>query len=92
MYFMYGRGNGNDRQGQRLYVGAYLNNQIPSVRALVRLHQRLRDTCSFGKQSVDSERPRSVSTPEAQGEILALLEETNLRRISVEVEISAPHV
>lgn len=95
MHFMYGRANGNAREALRLYVDVHPNRQIPSVRGFVRLHQRLRDTGSFGKQSHNSGRPRSVCTPEVEVAILARVEqnpETSLRRISAEVGISNPLV
>lgn len=95
MHFMYGRANGNAREALRLYVATHPERQVPSVRLFVRLHQRLRDTGSFGKRSRDSERPRSVSNPDTENAILARVEqnpETSLRRIAAEVGISAPLV
>jgi Transposase. len=95
MHFMYGRANGNATEARRLYVDAYPNRQIPSQRMFGRIHQRLRDTGSLSKQCHLSGRPRSVSTPRAEEEILALVEQnpgTSVRRISAEVGISGPLV
>lgn len=95
MHFMYGRANGIATEARRLYVEAYPNRQIPSHRMFGRIHQRLRDTGSFSKQCHLSGRPRSVSTPRAEGEILARIEHNpgaSVRRISAEVGISYPLV
>lgn len=95
MHFMYGRANGIATEARRLYVEAYPNRQIPSDRIFGKIHQRLRDTGSVDKQSHNSGRPRSVSTPRSEEAVLARVEqnpETSVRRISAEVGISAPLV
>ena len=92
---MYGRANGNNLEARRLYAESFPNRPLPSVRIFGKLHQRLRDTGSFGKCARDSGRPRSVSTPEIEEAVLREVEqhpETSVRRMSAAVGISAPLV
>jgi len=91
MHFMYGRANGNALEARRLYAQNFPNREIPSNRIFAKLHQRLRDTGMFGKNAGDSGRPRSISTPEVEEEILAIVQEnpgTSIRRIAAQIDIS----
>ncbi|GAB1867694.1 Transposase-like protein [Camponotus japonicus] len=92
MHFMYGRANGNALEAHRLYAQNFPKREIPSNRIFAKLHQRLRDIGMFGKNAGDSGRPRSISTPEVEEEILAMVQKENpgisIRRIAAQIDIS----
>lgn len=93
MHFMYGRANGNAYEARRLYVEAYPNRLVPSDKIFTRLHQRLSDTGTFIRRTNgDAGRPRTVSTPATEVDILRRVEENpgiSTRRLSAQININA---
>lgn len=92
IHFMYGCANGNAYQAQRLYAEAFPNRLLPSDKLFTKLHQRLREYGSFSVRKSDAGRPRSVSTPEAEVNVLQRIEEnpgTSTRRLAAELNIDA---
>src|SRR5678816_1016760 len=76
MHFVYGRTNGNSLADMRLYEEMYLNRVIPHHTMFARLHQRLRETGSFKKLTNGKGRPRTVSTPDVEEQVLQELEDS----------------
>ncbi|EZA54311.1 hypothetical protein X777_06135, partial [Ooceraea biroi] len=70
MHFMYGRANSNAYGARRLYAEAFPNRALPSDKLFSKLHLRLVENGSFSVKKHDAGRPRSVSTPEAELEVL----------------------
>ena len=75
MHFMYGRANGNAYEACRLYAEAYPNRTCPSDKLFGKLHLRLRENGSFVSRIHDQGRPRSVSAPEMEDEVLRVMDE-----------------
>lgn len=56
----YGRGDGNSREGRRLYAEHYQQRRNPAHKLLTRLRQRLNESGCFAPWASDHGRPRSV--------------------------------
>lgn len=81
--------NGNGFETRHLYGKTYCNRSTPSPR-ICQIHQRLRDSEKFDKNTHDSGRPRSVSTPEIEEQILIEVGTSPIsstRRIAARVDI-----
>ncbi|KAB7494155.1 Nucleosome-remodeling factor subunit [Armadillidium nasatum] len=76
MHFVYGRANGNSLAAMRLYEEMYPNRVIPHHTMFARLHQRLGETGSFKKLTNGNGRPRTVSTPDVEEQVLQELEDS----------------
>lgn len=91
MHFVYGRANGNSLAAMRLYGETYPNRVVPHHTMFPRLHQRLRETGGFQKQTNENGRPRTVSTPEVEEQVLEELGDcptTSTRKIAATLHVS----
>lgn len=91
MHFVYGLANGNALAAKRIYEQRYPNRVVPSARMFTSLHRRLSETGSFKKQTADNERPRTVSTPQVEEEVLDEIGEypsRSTRKIAANLNIS----
>lgn len=92
MHFMYGRANGNATEARRMYAEEFPNRLLPSDKIFSRLHIRLSETGSF-KINGGSGRPRSVSSPAVELDILRRVEDNpniSTRRLAAELNVSHP--
>lgn len=64
MHFMYRWANRNSLEACRLYTPAFPNRWPPHYSTFIRLHQRLHESGTFKKRSLDTGRHREVRTPE----------------------------
>src|SRR5678816_3785793 len=91
MHFVYCRTNGNLLTAMRLYEEMYPNRVIPHHTMFARLHQRFREAGSFKKLTNGNGRPRTVSTPDAEEQVLQELEDiptTSTRKIAATLHVS----
>ncbi|KAL7640497.1 UNVERIFIED_CONTAM: hypothetical protein RMT77_008772 [Armadillidium vulgare] len=91
MHFVYGRANGNSLAAMRLYEEMNPNRVIPHHTMFARLRQRLGETGSFKKLTNGNGRPRTVSTPDVEEQVLQELEDsptTSTRKIAATLHIS----
>ena len=72
MHFVYGSCNGNSRASVE-YRRRVPHRRIPSRRVFTRIHQTLRDNCSFPSVSVNSER-KVVGKIKTRYNILAMVD------------------
>lgn len=95
MHFMYGRANGNSLEACRLYTEMYPNRRPPHHSTFTRLHQRLHESGTFEKRSLDTGRHRHIRTPELEVAVLNIIEaqpETSTRKIAAELNTCASTV
>ena len=91
IHFMYGRGNGNAYEVQRLYRAQFPNRRLPDPRTFTSVHRRLREHGTTHPPNNEGGRPRTVRTPEVEEEILAMVDQTpstSTRRIAADVGVS----
>lgn len=95
LHFMYGRANGNFLEACRFYTEMYPNRRPPHHSTFTRLHQRLHESGTFEKRSLDTGRHRQIRTPELEVAVLNIIEaqpETSTRKIAAELNTCASTV
>lgn len=75
MHLMYGLAECNSAAARRLYAERFPNRRQPDKKTFQRLHERLRDTCSFNKRVSNGGRPRTTRTVHLEEWILNYVEE-----------------
>jgi hypothetical protein len=70
MHYVYGLADGNAAEARRIYSERYPRRDLPCERTFSRIHQRLQETGSFGRQTADVGRPRTVRTAELEDRVL----------------------
>lgn len=91
IHFMYGRANGNSNLARRLYAEKFPNRRCPAKGTFAAIHQRLRETGSFKRNTSDCGVPRSIRRPAFEEDVLDRIAEnskTSTRKVALEVGAS----
>lgn len=91
IHLVYGECHGNSCASVRRYAEKFPGRRIPHRRTFDAVDRRFREKGTFLEHTIEHGRPRNVSTPEVEEEILEIIHEnpdTSIRRVSLQIDVS----